>query len=491
MGLLIWGYIFWLLASFGVLPNTPGSILLSLIMVFGLSVLSLRGERFSEFKDWLRGNINRMITVEIIYIVAFGFWAYIRATSPEISGTEKPMEMAFINAILRSESFPPHDPWLSGYAISYYYFGYVMIAMITKLLHTDPGVAFNLASALWFGLTAVSAYGIGSNLMEAWRDHQQRKTGQRHPAWAGLGGFLTAFFILVVSNIEGLFEMLHARGIFWRQLPDGTWSSSFWSWIDLQELTDPPVPPFSWTPERMTGIWWWRASRVLQDFDAAGQSKEIIDEFPFFSYYLADLHPHVLAMPFALLAIAFTLNLFLGGWKLDMTGAPMIKWVKAWWRGTTIRLDEIAFLRWLRQPEFWLGALIFGGLAFLNTWDFPIYVALFGATLIFLSYRENGWSLQLVGLFLRVCIGIGVTGALMYLPFYLGFASQAGGIIPSIHFFTRGIHLWIMFLPLLVPVLFWFIWRLRNGTPIEMNPGIRVAGYIMFGLWLLSYIFGF
>ena len=55
-------------------------------------------------------------------------WAAFRAYNPDIAGTEKPMEFAFINGVLRSRFFPPQDPWLSGYGISYYYFGYVMLA---------------------------------------------------------------------------------------------------------------------------------------------------------------------------------------------------------------------------------------------------------------------------------------------------------------------------------------------------------------------------
>ena len=46
------------------------------------------------------------------------------------------MELMFIDSILRSPSFPPHDAWLSGYAISYYYFGYVLTAMLAKLSPT-------------------------------------------------------------------------------------------------------------------------------------------------------------------------------------------------------------------------------------------------------------------------------------------------------------------------------------------------------------------
>ena len=114
---------------------------------------------------WLGHNKGYLIICEILFILAFAAWAYVRATSPEILGTEKPMELAFINAILRSPTFPPHDPWLSGYAISYYYFGYVMVAMITKITGVASGIAFNLSIALWFSLTALAAYSLLFDLL--------------------------------------------------------------------------------------------------------------------------------------------------------------------------------------------------------------------------------------------------------------------------------------------------------------------------------------
>jgi hypothetical protein len=41
---------------------------------------------------------------------------------------------------------------------------------------------------------------------------------------------------------------------------------------------------------------------------------------------------------------------------------------------------------------------------------------------------------------------------LLYFPFYLGFSSQAGGILPNFMYPTRGMHLWVMWGTLLIPI---------------------------------------
>lgn len=465
LGLLLWGFVFWLAGSLGLWHNDAGGQIAALLGMAALSVLAGRG-RWMELRDWIQKNARVLLLEEALFLLAFTLWTVVRAANPEIAGTEKPMEMAFINAILHSPTFPPHDPWLSGYAISYYYFGYVIVAMLARFSGALPWVGFNLAVASWFALTALAAYGVVYSLLKRW-------TQRRGENGAALGALLAPLFLLIVSNIEGFLELIHARGWFWSRAADGTLTSGFWKWLNILELDSPPVEPFSWTPVRPGATLWWRGSRVLSDFTLSGDRLEVIDEFPFFSYLLGDLHPHVLAMPFVLLAIGLALNLYLTGNLKDF--------------------QLIKPSTWLRRADFWLAAVVLGGLSFLNTWDFPIYVALFSAAYALLRYERRGWSTERLWDFVSMAAVLGVTGGLVYLPFYLGFASQAGGILPSLEFSTRGVHFWVMFAPLLAPVLLWLAWHWRDArgrTNLKSGLlfGLAVLGVLLAVMLLLGFL---
>ena len=179
LGILIWGYSFWTLASLGMLPFDMGGLLFSAALLAALSVWAASGIPRSEFKEWLVSQGRLVAASELLFLACFAGWAVVRAANPEALGTEKPMELAFINAILRSRTFPPHDPWLSGYAISYYYFGFVLVAMLAKLTATAGSIAFNLGVVLVFALSAAGAYGIVYNLLNAWKRAGERSIARR------------------------------------------------------------------------------------------------------------------------------------------------------------------------------------------------------------------------------------------------------------------------------------------------------------------------
>lgn len=472
LGLLIWGYLTWILASFGILQFTGGSLILTLGMLASLSVWATRSATIDEIKQWLLSQKKYILVVEILFLLSFAGWAIVRAANPEAAGTEKPMELAFINAILNSPDFPPHDPWLSGYAISYYYFGYVLVSILAKLSQTPAGIAFNLGSALIFSMSAVGAYGMVFNIIRTTKNKSASTNTQSLQDHAARNALLGPIFLLIVSNLEGFLHSLHTRGLFWQKDLTGTLSSTFWRWLDIKDLNLPPAEPFTWQPTNFW--WWWRASRVIQDYDLAGGPREIINEFPFFSFLLADLHPHVLALPFALLALSVSLNIILGG------SAGTFRW---------LRLKELH----LSLPGFSLLALVLGGIAFLNTWDLPAHLILAAVayTLPVAWSRRQKLLSSLVD-FAWFSILLAVSSVVLYLPFYLGFASQAGGILPNLIYPTRGAHLWVMFAPFLIPVLGYLIYSApKTNHRTWLKTGLFLTLGLFISLFLFALLLGF
>lgn len=450
LGLLITSYVFWLAGVLAILENSRASIIFVLLVFAMISVWLARRIDGEEIRQWLRGNLGYIGSVEILFALGFFGWAFLRGFYPEIVGTEKPMELAFINAILRSPRFPPLDPWLSGYAISYYHFGYIMVAMLAKATGTSGSVAFNIALSMWFGLSAVGAYGVLYNLL-AKRQADEKKQAI-FQAW------LAPFFVLIVSNMEGFLHWLHNKGVFWHQTADGTLVSTFWSWLGIRKLDMPPSLPVE--PLQNKFWWWWQASRVIRDFDLQGMDKgDVINEFPMFSYLLGDLHPHVLAMPFAFLVIAIAMNLYF--LRNDRT-------------------SRILGMRLSISPEYYLLTILgAGALGFLNTWDLPFYVALVAGAYALKRQEGQGFSWKGFGVdFLLSGLLIGLGGGIAYLPFYLSFSSQAGGLLPNLIYITRGSHLWVMFMPLFVPLFAWLGTLLKKETP-PLIPGIRAVALLI------------
>ncbi|HUG34125.1 MAG TPA: DUF2298 domain-containing protein, partial [Anaerolineales bacterium] len=279
-GLLIWGYVFWLFASLGIAQNDIGGLLLALVVLVGMSAWAFTNYQLpitnTTILSFLKSNRSLVLTAEILFFIAFAFMAFVRAGNPEILGTEKPMELMMIHGIMNSPEFPPRDLWLSGYSISYYYFGYVMTSMLAIFTGTPATAAFNLMIALIFALSSVGAYGILYNLLSNLRSPaSDDPSSPVHRPSSTFAPLLAPIFLLLISNVEGFLEVLHRRGLFWA---DG---ANFWTWLDIPELRDAPAQSVSWMPDRFW--WWWRASRVVQDYELNGSFREVIDEFPAFS----------------------------------------------------------------------------------------------------------------------------------------------------------------------------------------------------------------
>ncbi len=449
LGLLLWGFGFWLLTNLGLLQNLPGGILFGLAALIGVSLWAGWGH-WREIRDWVGENWRLVLIAELVFLIGFCFMALVRGANPDATGTEKPMELAFINAILHSETFPPHDPWLSGYAISYYHFGYILAAMLAKVTFTSGGVAFNLMLTSVFAMSATGAYGILFNLLSAFG--KAIRDGFKALGWALLG----PVFLLFVSNLEAVLEMLHQYGVGW---DFGAGTSRFWQWINIESLLAAPTKPFTLIPHQFW--WWWQASRVVQDIDLTGAVSGLspIDEFPAFSFVLGDLHPHVLVMPFVMLIIGLAFNIFRGAMDSDK-------------RFLGIRVS----FRW---DLFLVSAIVVGGIVFLNTWDLPVYFSLLVGAFLIRQVTRKGWSWTRLGEVLKLAIPLGVLSFVLYLPFLISFQSQAGGILPNVYYPTRGLYLWIMFGTLFIPIFLFFGWLLRKHVKADWGwSGIIIGGIV-------------
>ncbi|HEX2035683.1 MAG TPA: DUF2298 domain-containing protein [Chloroflexota bacterium] len=178
-GLLVFGYVAWLLGLSRLLPNGVPALLLTLVLVAAGSVLVWRREGGALLAFWRRRR-GLLLLEEGIFLGSYLGFLFIRSYNPEIAGTEKFMDFAFMNAVTRSASFPPLDPWLAPSptvpdpTINYYYFGYLMQGLLLELANVVPGavppaVGFNLALGLLFGLAATGsfslAYGLARDLV--------------------------------------------------------------------------------------------------------------------------------------------------------------------------------------------------------------------------------------------------------------------------------------------------------------------------------------
>jgi uncharacterized membrane protein len=270
LSILIISFLLWVAAYAHILPNTQWAIIL-IIALLAAGSLFIFIRRRQQLVSFISENRRVIIATEAIFLLAFILIAVVRAYDPAIDWGEKPMDFAFLNGILRSEYFPPLDPWLSGHSISYYYFGYLMMATLTKLTGISSAVTFNLSIALIFALTAIGAFSIVYNLIKL------RRGGNR----AAIGfGLVAVGFLLILGNLEGVLEILHAHGF---------GSQGFWEWVGIaglegpEGLGNPPYYSAHWYPT--DHMWWWRATRIINTL-VPGQPWGLdytITEFPSFS----------------------------------------------------------------------------------------------------------------------------------------------------------------------------------------------------------------
>jgi 4-amino-4-deoxy-L-arabinose transferase-like glycosyltransferase len=133
-GLLVLAYLSWLGGSVG-LSFERGWIFVFYMLILLTGLVLGYFQRQDLLKD-LKENKSYFFNIEIIFLALFILSLLVRLGNPDLwhpyKGGEKPMDFAYFNAVLKSTSFPPYDPWYAGGYINYYYFGFVLVGVLVK-----------------------------------------------------------------------------------------------------------------------------------------------------------------------------------------------------------------------------------------------------------------------------------------------------------------------------------------------------------------------
>ena len=192
----------------------------------------------------------------LLLLGLFATYLWLRLGWPDIRGTEKPMDFAVLSGLLVTPRLPFEDPWFAGERFPYYHFGTYVFALPFRLASVPAEYAYNLVVALVAALAGTAAFGI-----------VRLRGGGRAVAVAA------ALLLDFAGTLDGA-----------RQLLAGTAPSA----VDL-----------------------WPSSRRVAD---------TITEWPLFTLWLGDLHPHAVAMPL-LLALAGLAGRFANGAGLLLDAA--------------------------------------------------------------------------------------------------------------------------------------------------------------------------
>ena len=420
-GLLLVSYFVWLNSSLGLLKNTVATVLIAFVILFviGLLIFIKQHRKFLQIwreQSWL------MLGTELLFGLIYLVFVYIRILNPDLwhpwLGGEKMLEIGFLNAIVKSADMPPYDPFFAGGIINYYYYGLFLIGVLIKLSGIQPAIAFNLAIPTLAALTAINAFSLGGNLAANFgkkAPDQKKATGRQIRAINYVtSGLLAILFIVFMGNLEGTAQ-------FMRNLADLN--------VGSFESAIPGLSTLILAIGGFTKVIAGDAMAIYNYWDPTRVIPETINEFPFFSFLFADLHPHMIGIPFTILFMSLAYS-----WILPETSAllPAVE------NGATARWSSSMpgardWWRWLAIP------FILGAIAVINTWDLPTYLGLMVATFVLSRYRQLKGDLDLkqIGLLAISAIifaaGLLVLTYLLYAPFFINYQPPAETGVGLVH----------------------------------------------------------
>ena len=460
LGFLFIGYLAWLLVSLDWLTFSNRAIFIAGLVV-GLGSAITLVFNWREIIGFLRERWKLLLLAEFLFLLAFLAFVLVRMANPDLwhpyLGGEKPMELAYLSAVVRSTTLPPYDPWFAGGYLNYYYWGYFLVSLPMRVTGIIPSTAFNLAVPLFFALTFTGAFSVVYNLAEGFRRSREPGAPRDGPGIAaepvppppsspaspqeGDGSPVSPLVPQVdqsdqadsgqsKSGPEPPPEPRNGSrsrfgGILWSPISAGLLSATMVAVIgNLDGAVQ--LMQGAWyrlfRPEQPLALFnFWRSSRMIPPLDEIDRSplafwlpaqqvpgftdvSHHITEFPFFTFLFADLHAHMMVFPFTLLVIGLAVSVAVG---LRNSG----------WLWTLIAATGLA--------------LGLGSLWVINSWDYLPYLLLVLALLGLASYSLRGTRTNKLAWFGLLSVGVIGLSVLLFWPFHQTYETFNAGMAAS------------------------------------------------------------
>lgn len=369
IGLALITYSVWLCSSLGIAPFSRSIIVVSLIVALCTVFLLLKGGR--TVIRLVKSHYRIFLGEEALFLFGLVVWSYIRGLQPDIHGLEKFMNYGFVNSILRTSSMPPRDMWFAGEGINYYYYGHLICALLIKLTAIKPSVAYNLMIATLFSLTFSLVFSLAGNLVFL----QAKQTIKKVIA----GGLIAALLVACGGNLHTF--------IFAHLLPTAKRADLYGGEIKSY-----------WYPD---------ATRYI-GYNPPTEDKTI-HEFPCYSFVVADLHSHVLNIPFVISFIALLLAYCVR--PVRTKGAQQ--------RGENGYTPPLLFL---------LCALMLAVFYMTNPWDLPIYLMVAGFVMLYTKRAHHHFHWKTLAAIVLLSLAIIALCMVLAIPFLLHFKPFSQGL---------------------------------------------------------------
>jgi YYY domain-containing protein len=461
LGLVLFGYLAWIGGSAGIpYTRTTIAIVLGMILLLGAALAFYQRQELRE--EW-RTRRSYFFMIEGFFLLFFLFDLLIRLGNPDLwhpaKGGERPMDFSYFNAIIKSTSFPPYDPWFAGGYINYYYYGFVLVGTPVKLLGIVPSIAYNFILPTLFAIVGICAFSIGWNLLA--RDREQA-TGKKSsfitldPLISGISAAALTLFLGNLGTIQLVFQKLELIG-----------AGAAFSWepkISLFQRWGWAIQGLALVMKGMPfavglGDWYWNPSRVLPPLGG-----NEITEFPLFTFIYSDLHAHMIAMPLALLALSWAFAIVAG---------------RAKWQN-----------RFSAALGFAIGGLIIGALYPSNLSDMYTYLPIGLAALTYgiWRYAETPFVHRRLLLAIGAVLALTMLSFVLYQPYkhwysqvYSALDLWKGPFTPMGSYLTH----WLVLLFIVVTWMAWETHEWMAETPVSALAKLRpyqlfIEGFIIF-----------